>query len=132
MELINRVNKDVIAYRQQSNQPMLVLRDYRMLYLNYPLVLEMNVTEDRYAHFFIEDERLFMFINSEPAGFKLWRAYEDRAHSGYYIFSTALVSKVLAETAAKLRAGYRVKKTKANFEGAVIYEVFIDQKVKML
>jgi len=131
LELINRNNSEVIAYRQKSNKPLLVFRDYAILFLNYPAALEMHLTEDVYAHFFTDKDRWYFFVNSLPTGFPLRRAHTTRKNAGFHIFSAALNTMLLAKSAAKIKESYAIKRTKDTYEdGSIIFEIIFDNPIK--
>ena len=131
LELINRNNSEVIAYRQKSNKPLLVIREYRVIFLNYPAILEMHLTEDSFLHFFTDKDRWFFFANSLPTGFPLRSAYPSRKNSGAHIFSAALITMLMAKSPAKLKESYAVKRTKDTYEdGSIIYEILFDKPIK--
>jgi hypothetical protein len=105
MQIINKTNKEYKLHDPRTGEPTIIFRDARKIYFTKSAVERFGLVEGKRVHFIADLDRLYFFVNTDNAGFRLVSETRDTLK----IHSMGLISTLRSQFPEKITGGVAFK-----------------------
>lgn len=124
MEIINKLHDEIFLNKRIKLAAYLKIPDKNYIYLSSFFVTRFGVNKDLFAHISNDEDKWFIYFNTDSNGFKLVGRGSKKA---LLITNSALVTLFINRTKCSIGCKFHVRPTNNKIEDSQLIEILINK-----